>query len=53
MYIEGTVTGGKYSIVESLVPTICCCPVGVFLGVAECRTEIFEKQVKCLYDAGL
>ena len=32
----------KYSTVDYLVLTICC-SVGVFLRVAECRTEIFEK----------
>jgi hypothetical protein len=32
----------KYLIVDSLV-LIICCSVGVFLGVAECRTEIFEN----------
>jgi hypothetical protein len=30
--------------IDSLVPAICCCRVGVFLGVAECRTEIFKKN---------
>ena len=42
----------KYSIIDSLVHTICC-PVGVCLGVAECRIEIFEKKVKFLCDVGL
>lgn len=34
----------KYSIVDSLVLTICC-PVGVCFGAAECRIEYLKNKL--------